>query len=87
MIKPAALKILAGALAIGAAAAPFTGGTSLGVSALVAAPVAASTGLSLTTVVAISVLGMGFVLAIFGDYDEIEFDAKGPRVKLKKNNL
>ncbi|WP_244834935.1 hypothetical protein [Clostridium sp. BJN0001] len=65
-------------------ASPFTAGTSLGISALAAAPVVITTGASIPAIILASSLGIGFIIAIFRDYDEIEFDAFKPKIILKR---
>ncbi len=79
-----ALGILTAAIGVGVVAAPFTAGTSLGISALAAAPVAATTGVSIPAIILASSVGIGFIIAIFKDYDEIEFDASKPSISLRK---
>lgn len=79
-----ALGILTAAIGAGFVAAPFTAGTSFGISALAAAPIAATTGVSIPAIILASSLGIGFIMAIFKDYDEIEFDVSGPSIRLKR---
>lgn len=78
------LGVLGTAIGVGVVAAPFTAGTSLGISALAAAPVAASTGLTVSAIILASSLGIGFIMAIYKEYEEIEFDASKPSIRLKK---
>lgn len=80
----ASLGILTTAIGVGVVAAPFTAGTSLGISALTAVPLAASTGVSVPAIILASTIGIGFIIAIFKDYQEIEFDATKPSIRLKK---
>lgn len=51
------------------AAVPFTGGVSF----LVAAPAAALTGLEIAAIVAALTLGVALILAVYKDYEEIEY--------------
>lgn len=63
------------------AAAPFTGGASL----LFAAPVAAAAGTSTLVIIAAVVVGVALLLAIWKNYEEIEFSAgPPPTLKLKR---
>lgn len=67
----------AGALAVitaGIAAAPFTFGASL-------AAAAAMTGAEIAAIIIAASLGVGFIIAVWRGYDEIEFSA-GPPPKL-----
>lgn len=69
------LTILAGALA----AAPFTGGISI----IAAAPIAALTGLEISLIIVASTIGLALILAVYKDYEEIEYD-NGKLSLLKK---
>jgi len=61
---------LAGAVGVGVAAAPFSAGTSLGASAVVATGAAASAGVSASVIMAsIAVGGILLAFAIFKDYN------------------
>jgi hypothetical protein len=83
-----AVHALAGAIAAGAAAAPVTGGTSLGVSALAGAGVTATAGVSTSVILAaIAVGGVAIVYALYKEYNvkvkkypdgtfELEFERK-----------
>jgi len=69
-------------LAAGLVAAPFTGGTTA-VAGIAAA--AATAGVEVTLMASILVLGVGFLFAVFKDYDEVEFDLAKLSLKLKRN--
>lgn len=62
------------------ATSPVTGGASLSF----LAPVAALTGFEITAIAAVCFLGVGLIVALFKEYDEIEFDAKNMRLVLKR---
>lgn len=79
-LSAATLVLLGAAIA----AAPFTGGVSLGVSLIAAAPIAATTGVSVYVVIALILLGFSLACAIWGDYDEFEYQAWPPRLRLKR---
>lgn len=77
------LGVLVSVLGVGVATAPLTGG----ISTLVAAPVAAMTGLEIAAIIAASAIGVSLIIAIFKDYEEISFE-EGKlilRKKQKKN--
>lgn len=60
--------------------APATGGLTLGA----AASAAALSGFEIATIIFVSLLGVGAVLAIWKDYDEIEMDHG--RIKIKRKS-
>lgn len=62
----AALNVALGAATL---AAPVTGGLSY----FAVAPVAALTGLEITAIIAASTLGIALIIALFKDYEEIEY--------------
>lgn len=68
-------------VALGAAtlAAPVTGGLSY----FAAAPVAALTGLEIAAIITASTLGIALIIALFKDYEEIEY-SKGEKMVLRK---
>ncbi len=68
------------AITAAVAAAPFTGGVSM----LAAAPVAALTGFEIAAIIAVCFIGVGLLVALFKDYEEIEFDGKRQRLVLKR---
>lgn len=73
----------AGTLAtIGAAiaVAPMSGGLSM----FAATGVAALTGFEIAAIIAACALGIGLIVALFKDYEEIEFDGKNLRMVLKR---
>lgn len=74
-LSAAALGVLTVALAAGTVAAPVTGGTSLGITAVAATPVMLATGISVQAIILISVLGVGFVVALFKEY-KVEINKK-----------
>ncbi len=67
-------------IAAAVAAAPVTGGLSM----LAAAPVAALTGFEIAAIVAVCFVGVGLIVALFKDYEEIEFDGRKARMVLKR---
>lgn len=75
-VGPAALAILVASIA----AIPLTGGASF----LLAGPIAASAGVSVVLVLALLSLGLWVVFAIWGDYEEMEWQGMPPRLKLKR---
>ena len=75
----AGLGILTVALGISVVSAPVTGGLSL----FAAAPNAALTGLEIAAIIAASALGIGLIVAIFKDYEEIEY-SNGKMILRKK---
>lgn len=77
------LKILTVALGAGVVASPLTGGTSLGVSLASLVPISALTGIEVAAIVASSFLGVALIIAIFKEYEEIEY-SKGKLVLRKK---
>ena len=64
-------------------AAPLTGGISMGVSMAVAAPLAATAGVSASTIIFASAIGIGFLLALYKDYD-LEVDILRRRIIMRK---
>ncbi len=69
-----------GVLGVSVAATPITGGLSL----VAAAPIAAMTGAEIATIIAVSCIGLTVVIAIFKDYEEIDFSSDPPTLKLRK---
>ncbi|MDO4535434.1 MAG: hypothetical protein Q4B63_06440 [Clostridium perfringens] len=78
-----ALKILTVAAGAGVLAAPLTGGTSLGVSLASLVPISALTGIEVAAIVASSFLGIALIIAVFKEYEEIEY-SRGKLVLRKK---
>ncbi len=74
VIGAAALAIIGASIA----AAPFT----LGFSMVLAGPIAVSAGVEVSLVLAVLFVGMGLLLAIWKEYDEIEYS--GRRLVLRK---
>lgn len=72
------LAALTAALGVATMTAPVTGGVSY----FVAAPVAALTGVEIAAIITASTLGIGLIIALFLDYEEIEY-SKGV-LKLRK---
>lgn len=62
------------------AAIPFTGGMS----AAAFAPVAALTGLEIALIVAIVFVGLGLLMAIWKEYEEVEFSQNPLRLRLRR---
>lgn len=77
------LKILTVALGAGVLASPLTGGTSLGVSLASLVPISTLTGIEVAAIVASSFLGIALIIAVFKEYEEIEY-SKGKLVLRKK---
>lgn len=59
---------------------------TVGVSGIAAAPVAALSGLEIATVIAVATMGLGLLIALFKDYEEIEFSTTPPKLKLRKKS-
>ncbi len=78
------LKILTVALGVGALASPLTGGTSLGVSIASLIPISTLTGVEVAAIVASSFIGIALIIAVFKEYEEIEY-SKGKLVLRKKS--
>ncbi|MBQ3544742.1 MAG: hypothetical protein IJA34_07135 [Lachnospiraceae bacterium] len=55
-----------------------------GISAAVVAPIAAVTGVDVVAIILAASLGIGFILAIFKEYEVIEFDGKEMKMKLER---
>ena len=68
----------------GVATAPTTGGLSLGFTAASAGTAATITGLEIATIIFISTMGIGLIIALFKDYEEIEF-SKGKMILRKRH--
>ncbi|MGL5475707.1 MAG: hypothetical protein ACRDBZ_14055 [Citrobacter braakii] len=67
-------------IAAAVVAAPVTGGLSM----FAAAPVAALTGFEIATIIAVCFVGVGLIVALFKDYEEVEFDGSKARLVLKR---
>jgi len=80
-LSKAGLGILGVAIGGAAIAAPFTGGLSFAA----AAPVAVATGASIPAIIGASAVGLALVLAIFKNYEEVEFDASRGYLRLKRS--
>lgn len=70
-------------LIAGIATIPATGGASI-VGLKFAAPLAASSGLSVPIIIALASVGIILVLGIYKEYDEIEFDISKQRLVLRR---
>jgi hypothetical protein len=70
----AALATLGAAIGIATVTAPATGGLSYVAFATSAAPVAAMTGLEIAAIIYAAFLGIGLLIALFKDYEEISFE-------------
>lgn len=68
------------AITAAVAAAPFTGGLST----VAAISVATLTGFEIAAIAAVCFVGVGLLVALFKDYEEIEFDGKKKRLVLKR---
>lgn len=79
MLSGAGLAVLLAAVGAATVAAPITGGLSY----FAAAPVAALTGLEIAAIITASTLGLGLIIALFKDYEEIGY-SKGRLVLHKK---
>lgn len=82
-LSKTALKTLTVALGAGVLATPLTGGASLAVAGVSLAPIAALTGVEIAAIVAASFLGVALIIAVFRDYEEIEY-SKGRLILRKK---
>lgn len=81
-----ALAALSTLIAGGIATAPFTGGVSMALTAATAAPIALTTGLSVPAIILVSFLGVGFIIALFKEYEmEINLPAKTLTLTRKKS--
>ncbi|WP_350260774.1 hypothetical protein AAF463_11435 [Pantoea sp. BJ2] len=69
-----------GVIGVAIAAVPVTGGMSM----FAAAPVAALTGFEIAAILAACFVGLGLLVALFKDYEEVEFDGKKLRMVLKR---
>jgi len=77
----AGLATLTGIIGAAVITAPMTGGLSV---AAVAAPAAAMTGVGVAAIIAASALGIALVIALFKDYEEIEYSQGS--LKLRKRH-
>jgi len=70
-----------GVIAVGLAAIPFTGGLS----AVAAAPIAALAGMEVAVIIAAAAIGLGLIVAIYKEYEVIEFSVgPPPKMTLRK---
>ncbi|MGY3190551.1 hypothetical protein [Lysinibacillus sp. TE18511] len=79
-LSKAALAILGIAMGGAVVAAPLTGGLSFAA----AAPIAAATGASIPAIIATSAVGLALIIAVFKDYEEVEFSKDRLRLKRSK---
>ena len=70
--------ITMGILTVGVAAIPFTGGLSMAVATTAAAPIVALTGMEIAVIIAVIFVGAALLLAIWKDYEEIEYSSGPP---------
>lgn len=63
------------------AAAPFTGGLSF----FAATPIAMLTGMEIAVIIAVAAVGVALIIAVFKDYEEIEY-SEGRLILRKKQN-
>lgn len=75
-----AITVLTITLAATTATAPVTGGLSY----IAAAPVAAMTGFEIATIIAVCFIGLSLLIALFKDYEELEFSSGKKRMILKR---
>lgn len=75
-----AITVLTVTLAATTATAPVTGGLSY----FAAAPVAAMTGFEIATIIAVCFIGLSLLIALFKDYEELEFSSGKNRMILKR---
>lgn len=68
-LSGAGLAVLTAALGVATVTAPVTGGLSY----FAAAPVAALTGVEIAAIIAAASVGVGLIIALFLDYEEIEY--------------
>jgi len=76
------LAILTGILGAAAITAP----TTMGLSLFVAAPAAAITGVGVAAIIAASALGIALVIAIFKDYEEIDYSQGYLKLRKRQAN-
>lgn len=76
VLGPVALGVITTALAIGVP----TGGLSMAM----AAPIAAKAGVDASVIIAVSFIGVSLVIALYKDYETIEFSMAPPKMVLKK---
>lgn len=76
------IAIITTALTAATITAPLTGGLSYAA----AAPIAASAGVPVATIISLSIVGITVVIALFKDYEEIEYSLTPPSVKFKKKS-
>lgn len=78
-LNGASLAVLTTALGVATVTAPATGGLSY----FAAAPIAALTGIEIAAIITAATIGIGFIIALFLDYEEIEY-SKGSLILRKK---
>lgn len=79
MLSAASMAVLVAAIGGATMLAPET----FGLSFLAAAPIAALTGIKIATIVIAASIGIALIIAVFKDYEEIEY-AKGEKLILRK---
>lgn len=86
-MTPAKLAVLVAALTAaggGIAISPFTSGASSVIGIAAAVPAAAKTGISISSIIAISSIGLALLSAVFKEYDVIEVKKGDFKVELRK---
>jgi len=68
-LNKTSLALIVGAIGTGVALAPFSGGTSLAISGITATAVGVTTGVGAAVIILVASLGVGFIIAIYKDYD------------------
>ena len=69
-------------LAVAIAATPFTGGLSM----FAAGGIACLTGLEIGLIIAVIVIGLALLIAVWNNYDEIEAESGPLKIKLKRKS-
>lgn len=82
-LSAVALGAITALVGVGTVSGPATGGISTGVSYLSAAAVASYSGVEVAAIITAATLGIGFILALFLGYEEIEY-SKGKLVLRKR---
>ncbi|WP_195245684.1 hypothetical protein [Clostridium celatum] len=76
-----AIGVLTASLVVATVTAPTTGELAY----LAAAPIAISTGVTISTIMALSIFGITIIIALLKDYGEVEYSLDPPRVILRKS--
>ena len=82
------LATLAGIVGLAAVTAPVTGGVSVGIANLAVAAISGTgaAGIGTAAIIAASALGIALILAIFNDYEEIDYSQGLLKLRKKQKN-